>query len=47
MILTIAAILFLLWLFGFWRHLGGNFIHILLVVSVIVIIINLLSNRRM
>jgi hypothetical protein len=47
MLWTIAVILFILWLLGFFAfHVGGGLIHILLVIAVIVIIWNLLSGRR-
>lgn len=38
MILTIIAILILLWLVGLIAHIGGGFIHLLLVVALIVFI---------
>jgi hypothetical protein len=40
------VILLILWLFGFIGHVGGNLIHILLVVALIVLIYNLLTGRR-
>lgn len=48
MLYTIAVILILLWLLGFigFPTIGG-FIHILLVVAVIMILVNLISGRRM
>lgn len=47
MLLTIAAILFILWLLGFLAfHIAGGFIHILLVIAVIVVLWNLLTGRR-
>jgi hypothetical protein len=47
MLLTIAAILFILWLLGFVAfHVAGGFIHILLVIAVIVVLWNLLTGRR-
>jgi hypothetical protein len=46
MLLTIAIILFILWLLGaFVVHIGGALIHILLVIAVIVIIVNLVRGR--
>lgn len=38
MILTIIAILILLWLIGLIAHIGGGFIHLLLVIALIVFI---------
>jgi hypothetical protein len=47
MLLTIAAILFILWLLGFLAfHIAGGFIHILLVIAVVVVLWNLLTGRR-
>lgn len=46
MILIIALILAVLWLLGFAVHVGGNLIHILLVVAVIVFIYDALVKRR-
>jgi hypothetical protein len=43
---TIAVIVFILWLIGFFfAHLGG-FIHILLIIAIIVVIYNLIAGRR-
>jgi hypothetical protein len=47
MLLTIAIILFVLWLLGaFVVHVGGGLIHLLLVVAVIVVIWNFVTGRR-
>jgi len=46
MLWTIIVILFILWLLGFSLHIGGYFIHILLVIAVIVLIFNLITGRR-
>jgi hypothetical protein len=47
MLWTIAVILFILWLLGFVAlHVGGALIHLLLVVAVVVIVVRLLSGRR-
>ena len=46
MLWTIFVILVVLWLLGFSLHIGGGLIHILIVVAVIVLIINLVSGRR-
>jgi len=43
MIWTIIAVLLILWLLGFSFHVGGNLVHTLLVIALIVIIIRLLS----
>jgi hypothetical protein len=46
MLWTIAVVLFILWLLGFILGIGGNLIHLLLVVALTVIVINLMSGRR-
>jgi hypothetical protein len=46
MLWTIIVILVVLWLIGFIAHIGGGFIHILLVIAAIVLVINLASGRR-
>ncbi len=42
----IIVILVVLWLGGFAMHMGGPLIHLLLVVAVIVLIIRLITGRR-
>ena len=46
MLWTIFVILLILWLLGFSFHVAGGLIHLLLVVAVVVLIINLISGRR-
>jgi len=46
MLWTIFVILLVLWLLGFSLHIGGAFIHLLVVIAVIVLIFNLISGRR-
>ena len=46
MLWTILVVLVVLWLLGFVSHVGGNLIHILLVVAVIVLVYNLVTGRR-
>jgi hypothetical protein len=46
MLWTILVILVVLWLLGFVSHVGGNLIHILLVVALIVLIYNVVIGRR-
>jgi uncharacterized protein DUF5670 len=46
MLWTIAVILFILWILGFFVvHVGGGLIHLLLVIAVIVIIYRLVTGR--
>ena len=46
MLWTIFAILLILWLLGFSFHVAGGLIHLLLIAAVIVLIVNLISGRR-
>ena len=47
MLLTIAIILFVLWLLGaFVVHVGGGLIHLLLVIAIVVLIWNVVTGRR-
>lgn len=46
MIYTILLVLFILWVFGFAVHLGGDLIHLLLVIIVIGVIYKLVIDRR-
>ena len=47
MLYTIAVVLLVLWLLGFFAfHVGSGLIHILLVVAVIMVIINLVQGRK-
>jgi hypothetical protein len=42
----VLVVLIVLWLLGLIASVGGNLIHLLLVVALIVLIFNLLSGRR-
>ena len=47
MLYTIAIVLLVLWLLGFFAfHVGSGLIHIILVIAVIMIIFQLISGRR-
>ncbi len=46
MILTIIAILVLLWLLGITIHIGGSLIWLLLVIALIVFIVDRLAGMR-
>jgi hypothetical protein len=46
MLWTIFVILLILWLLGFSLHIAGGLIHILLVVALIMLVVNLVSGRR-
>ena len=42
----IIVVLVILWLGGFALHVGGNLIHALLVIAVIVLIFQFITGRR-
>jgi hypothetical protein len=42
----IFVVLLILWLLGFSLHVAGGLIHLLLVVALVVLVINLVSGRR-
>ena len=47
MLLTIATILFVLWILGFGVfHVAGGLIHLLIVLAVIVFVVHLIQGRR-
>jgi hypothetical protein len=47
MLWTIAVILLVLWLLGFFAfHVAGSLIHVLLVIAVIVFVVQLIQGRR-
>lgn len=46
MLWLIIACLLILWLFGFSFHVGGNLIHALLVVVLVLVIVNLATRRK-
>lgn len=46
MLWTILLILLLMWALGIGFSVGGNLIHILLIVALVVLILNLVQGRR-
>jgi hypothetical protein len=47
MLWTIFVVLLVLWLLGFSLHVAGGLIHLLLVVALVILVINLVSGRRL
>ena len=47
MLTTILVALVILWLLGFSLHIGGGLIHALLVVALVILVLNVLSGRRL
>jgi hypothetical protein len=48
MLWTIFVVLLILWLLGFSLHvMAGGLIHLLLMIALVVLVINLVSGRRM
>ncbi len=43
MLWIIAVVLIVLWLLGLLGHIGGNLVHVLLVIALIVIVFNFLQ----
>ncbi len=46
MLLLIAGVLAVLWLLGFVAHVGGDLIHLVIVVAIIVFVYDLITRRR-
>jgi hypothetical protein len=46
MLWTIVVLLLILWLLGFSMKVAGGLIHLLLVIALIVIVLRLLTGRR-
>jgi hypothetical protein len=46
MLWTIVVLLLILWLLGFTMNVAGGLVHVLLVVALVVIVLRLLSGRR-
>jgi hypothetical protein len=46
MLWTVFAIILVLWLLGFSLHVAGSLIQLLLVVALVVLIINLVTGRK-
>jgi len=46
MLLTIVAVLVVLWLLGFTLSIGGWLIHLLIVIALIVFIYDMVARRR-
>ena len=46
MLWTIVVLLLVLWVLGFSLHVAGGLIHLLLVIALVVIVLRLLTGRR-
>lgn len=46
MLWTIVVLLLILWVLGFTMHVAGGLIHVLLVIALVVVVLRLLSGRR-
>ena len=46
MLWIILVVLLILWLLGFSFHIAGGFIHILLIIALVLLVIRLLTGRR-
>ena len=46
MLWTIVVLLLILWILGFAMHVAGGLIHVLLVIALVIIVLRLLTGRR-
>ncbi|MEO8052696.1 MAG: lmo0937 family membrane protein [Acidobacteriota bacterium] len=46
MLWTLVAVFLILWLLGFSLSLGGSLIHLLLVIALVLVVVNLVTGRR-
>jgi hypothetical protein len=46
MLWAIVVLLLILWLLGFTMNVAGGLVHVLLVIALVVIVLRLLSGRR-
>jgi Family of unknown function (DUF5670) len=46
MLWTLVAVFLILWLLGFSLSIGGGLIHMLLVIALILVVVNLVTGRR-
>ena len=46
MLWTILVILIILWLLGFALKVGGGLIHLVLVIALIILVVQLITGRR-
>ncbi len=46
MLWTILVILIILWLLGFALKVGGGLIHLILVIALIILVVQLITGRR-
>jgi hypothetical protein len=46
MLRTIVVLLLILWLLGFTLKVAGGLVHVLLVIALVIVVLRLLSGRR-
>jgi hypothetical protein len=46
MLWTLVAVFLILWLLGFSLSIGGGLIHMLLVIALVLVVVNLVTGRR-
>jgi hypothetical protein len=47
MLWTIAVVLLIMWLLGFFAfHVGGGLVHLLLVIAIVVVLLRVITGRR-
>ncbi len=46
MLYTLVVVLLILWLLGFSFHVAGSLIHLILVIAVVMLLVQLLTGRK-
>jgi hypothetical protein len=46
MLWYLVVFLTILWFFGFIGHIGGNVIHLVLVIALVLLVVQLITGRR-
>ena len=46
MLWTVVVLLLIMWMLGFTLHVAGGLVHGLLVIALVVVVVQLLSSRR-
>lgn len=47
MLLTVAVALLVLWAIGILGHIGGGFIHILMIMALVAVLLRVIQGRRL
>lgn len=47
MLETLIVLLFLMWMLGYGFHVGGDFVHLLLILCLAVLVVRIATGRRL